>query len=87
MLLTEWNKPEERVIAENDVQIAAEAQIVRLLGVKSVVIFVTLLAELNGSELTRNQVDMEEEECCEDETKNTGQDVGSHDEVGDFVVK
>ena len=54
---------------------------------ESVVIFVTLLAELNGSELTRNQVDMEEEECCEDETKYTGQNVGSHDEVGDFVVK
>ena len=85
--LTEWDEPEEGIVAEDGGQVAAETPVIRLSCVESLVFLATLLAELNGCELAGDQVEVESHEGCDDKCQDAGQDVGSHDEVADFVVK
>ena len=65
--LTEWNDPEEWVVAENGDQVGAKAQIVGHLHMEGIVFFITLLTELDCGELARDQVEVERHEGSDDE--------------------
>ena len=51
------------------------------------VLLASLFAKLDSGVLDTDKVDVEEEECSDDETKNGSQDVRCHYKVGDFVIK
>ena len=70
IILTEWNKPEEGVVAEDTGQVAAEATIVGLLSMEGTVIITALLAELDGCVATGDQIEVEGHECGDYEGKD-----------------
>ena len=65
----------------------AKAAVVGLAGVECIIVLAALLAEFDGRVLIANEVQVEREESCDDQGQHTRQDVGCHDEVGEFVVE
>ena len=71
VILTEGDKPEEGVVAENCTEVLAESAIIRLASVERVIVFTALLTELNSGVLIADQVDVEGEEGRDDEGQHT----------------
>ena len=87
VILTEGNEPEEGVVAEDCTEVLAESAIIRLASVERVIVFTALLAELNSGVLVADQVNMETEECRDNEGQHAWKDERSHDEVGVLIVE
>eukprot|EP00353_Schmidingerella_taraikaensis_P014142 CAMPEP_0185581814 /NCGR_PEP_ID=MMETSP0434-20130131/19055_1 /TAXON_ID=626734 ORGANISM="Favella taraikaensis, Strain Fe Narragansett Bay" /NCGR_SAMPLE_ID=MMETSP0434 /ASSEMBLY_ACC=CAM_ASM_000379 /LENGTH=185 /DNA_ID=CAMNT_0028200443 /DNA_START=366 /DNA_END=922 /DNA_ORIENTATION=- len=83
----EWDEPEERVVAEDQSEVLAEASIVGLLRVERVVLLAALLAELDSREGARDQVQVERHEGCDDKCQHRRQNVRSHHKVAHFVIE
>lgn len=86
-ILTEWDEPEEWIVAENSAEVLAESTIIWPLRMESVFILTALLAEFDSRELIADQVYVEREEGRDYKCKDNRQDPGCHDEVGVLVVE